>query len=57
MNNLKINYDKMMKFLKNTAFLNDKDVILVKKDGDYTYFLLDIMYHFNIIINAFKTTC
>ncbi|WP_027334412.1 arginine--tRNA ligase [Mycoplasma elephantis] len=33
------------KFLQTTKFGDDKDRVLVKKDGSYTYFLSDIAYH------------
>lgn len=33
--------------LKTTEFLDDKDRVIVKSDGDYTYFLPDIVYHLN----------
>ena len=32
-------------WLKTTSFGDDKDRVLVKKDGDFTYFLPDIAYH------------
>ncbi|WP_371246752.1 arginine--tRNA ligase [Mycoplasmopsis agassizii] len=32
-------------FLKTTAFGDDKDRVLIKKDGTFTYFLPDIAYH------------
>lgn len=35
------------KVLKTTAFLDDKDRVIVKSNGDYTYFLPDIVYHVN----------
>lgn len=34
-------------FLKTSAFLDDKDRVIVKANGDYTYFLPDICYHVN----------
>ena len=34
-------------FLKTTAYLDDKDRVIVKGNGDYTYFLPDIVYHLN----------
>ena len=40
-------------FLKTTAFLDDKDRVIVKKDGDYTYFLPDICYHVNKMSRGF----
>ena len=33
--------------LKTTDFLDDKDRVIVKGNGDYTYFLPDIVYHVN----------
>lgn len=33
--------------LKTTDFLDDKDRVIVKSNGDYTYFLPDIVYHLN----------
>lgn len=35
------------KSLRTTEFLDDKDRIIVKSNGDYTYFLPDIVYHLN----------
>lgn len=32
-------------FLKTSSFLDDKDRPIVKSNGDYTYFLPDIVYH------------
>jgi len=32
-------------WFKSTAFGDDKDRVLIKKDGDYTYFTPDIAYH------------
>ena len=32
-------------WFKSTAFSDDKDRVLIKKDGDYTYFTPDIAYH------------
>lgn len=34
-------------FLRTTAFLDDKDRCVVKKDGSYTYMMPDIAYHLN----------
>ena len=34
-------------FLKTTAFLDDKDRVVKKSSGDYTYFMPDICYHVN----------
>ena len=33
--------------LRTTDFLDDKDRVVVKNNGDYTYFLPDIVYHVN----------
>ena len=35
------------KVLKTTAFLDDKDRVIVKHNGEYTYFMPDIVYHVN----------
>lgn len=40
-------------FLKTTAFLDDKDRVIKKSDGDYTYFLPDICYHVNKMSRGF----
>ncbi|MCG7339337.1 arginine--tRNA ligase [Staphylococcus sp. ACRSN] len=47
-------------WLRTTDFKDDKDRVLIKKDGNYTYFLPDIAYHFDkiergndILINLF----
>ncbi|GEP99754.1 arginine--tRNA ligase [Staphylococcus arlettae] len=34
-------------WLRTTDFKDDKDRVLIKKDGNYTYFLPDIAYHFD----------
>lgn len=34
-------------FLKTSSFLDDKDRVIIKNTGDYTYFLPDICYHLN----------
>ncbi|MCX8094937.1 MAG: arginine--tRNA ligase [Caldisericia bacterium] len=51
---LKILKDKNMSYekdgavwFKSTLFGDEKDRVLVKSDGDYTYFLTDIAYHIN----------
>ncbi len=41
------------KFLKTTAFLDDKDRVIVKSDGSYTYLLPDIAYHYNKLQRGF----
>ena len=35
------------KYLKTSAFLDDKDRPIVKSDGNFTYFLPDIAYHYD----------
>lgn len=37
--------DEGASYLKTTAFGDDKDRVIIKSDGDYTYFLPDIAYH------------
>ena len=32
-------------YLKTTAFVDDKDRVVKKSNGDYTYFMPDICYH------------
>ena len=39
--------------LKTTEFLDDKDRVIVKSNGDYTYFLPDIVYHLNKLSRGF----
>ena len=39
--------------LKTTDFLDDKDRVIVKGNGDYTYFLPDIVYHVNKLSRGF----
>ncbi|MBN9975216.1 arginine--tRNA ligase, partial [Listeria monocytogenes] len=34
-------------WLRTTDFEDDKDRVLIKSDGSYTYFLPDIAYHLN----------
>lgn len=34
-------------YLKTTAFIDDKDRVIKKGNGDYTYFMPDICYHVN----------
>ena len=34
-------------YLKTTAFVDDKDRVIKKSNGDYTYFMPDICYHVN----------
>ena len=40
-------------FLKTSDFLDDKDRVIVKSDGDYTYFMPDIVYHVNKMSRGF----
>ena len=40
--------------LKTTEFLDDKDRVIVKSNGDYTYFLPDIVYHINKMSRGFN---
>ena len=39
--------------LKTSDFLDDKDRVIVKSDGEYTYFLPDIVYHVNKLNRGF----
>ncbi len=41
-------------FLKTTDFLDDKDRVIVKSDGKYTYFMPDIVYHLNKLSRGFN---
>jgi arginyl-tRNA synthetase len=41
-------------WLRSTAFGDDKDRVIVKKDGDYTYLATDIAYHRNKLARGFK---
>lgn len=41
------------KVLKTTDYLDDKDRVIVKSNGDYTYFLPDIVYHVNKLSRGF----
>lgn len=40
-------------FLKTTAFSDDKDRVIIKSDGSYTYLLPDIAYHVNKMERGF----
>ena len=40
-------------YLKTTDFLDDKDRVIIKSDGDYTYFMPDIVYHVNKLSRGF----
>ena len=42
-------------WLKSTAFGDDKDRVIVKQDGEYTYLATDIAYHRNKLGRGFKT--
>ena len=42
-------------WLKTTSFGDDKDRVLIKNDGSYTYFLPDIAYHYDKIERGFQT--
>lgn len=41
-------------YLKTTDFLDDKDRPIVKSDGQYTYFLPDICYHYEKMSRGFN---
>lgn len=41
------------KVLKTTEFLDDKDRVIVKSNGDYTYFMPDIVYHVDKMSRGF----
>ena len=40
-------------YLKTTAFSDDKDRVIIKSDGNYTYLLPDIAYHVNKMERGF----
>ena len=40
-------------YLKTSEFLDDKDRVIIKSDGDYTYFMPDIVYHVNKMSRGF----
>jgi len=42
-------------WLRSTLFGDDKDRVVVKKDGTYTYLATDIAYHRNKLARGFKT--
>ncbi|MEK6647185.1 MAG: arginine--tRNA ligase [Candidatus Firestonebacteria bacterium] len=42
-------------WLKTTQFGDDKDRVLVKENGDWTYFLVDIAYHIDKFKRGFNT--
>ena len=39
--------------MKTSDYLDDKDRVIVKTDGDYTYFMPDIVYHVNKMSRGF----
>jgi arginyl-tRNA synthetase len=41
-------------YLKTTAFLDDKDRPIIKKDGLYTYFMPDICYHYDKMARGYQ---
>ena len=41
------------KVLRTTDYLDDKDRVIVKSNGEYTYFLPDIVYHVNKLSRGF----
>jgi len=41
-------------WLKSTAFGDDKDRVIIKKDGEYTYLATDIAYHRNKLARGFN---
>lgn len=45
--------DGTAKVLRTTDFLDDKDRVIVKSNGEYTYFLPDICYHVNKMSRGF----
>ena len=45
--------DGSAKVLRTTDFLDDKDRVIVKSNGDYTYFMPDIVYHVNKMSRGF----
>ena len=40
-------------YLRTTDYLDDKDRVIIKSDGDYTYFMPDIVYHVNKMSRGF----
>lgn len=40
-------------FFKSTAFGDDKDRVLIKQDGELTYFAVDIAYHYEKVVRGF----
>ena len=45
--------EETAKVLRTTDFLDDKDRVIVKSNGDYTYFMPDIVYHVNKMSRGF----
>ena len=45
--------DGSAKVLRTTDYLDDKDRVIVKSNGEYTYFLPDIVYHVNKMSRGF----
>ena len=45
--------DGAAKVLRTTDYLDDKDRVIVKSNGEYTYFLPDIVYHINKLSRGF----
>ena len=45
--------DGAAKVLRTTDFLDDKDRVIVKSNGEYTYFMPDIVYHVNKMSRGF----
>jgi arginyl-tRNA synthetase len=41
-------------WFKSSLFGDDKDRVLIKSDGAHTYFLMDLVYHFNKINRGFS---
>ena len=41
-------------YLKTTAFIDDKDRVIKKSNGDYTYFMPDICYHVNKMSRGYE---
>lgn len=40
-------------WFRSTAFDDEKDRVLIKKDGEYTYFMSDVAYHYDKIRRGF----
>lgn len=40
-------------WFRSTAFDDDKDRVLIKENGEYTYFISDVAYHYNKIERGF----